>query len=180
MSLRAEKANEIISQQTSAAQKVYEAVPIEEQWSDKQIYIELQRRQINMDFRIVQGCLNTLIDAGLVKEPRQKQFRREKIREHIEKQSQPKETEPMATQMPNTVMVSRGTHASAKTLSPLDRLEALSKRAAMIQKMAKELADDIATAAVEIQSQLETSDEKVKKARQLVTLMRELDVEGAE
>lgn len=180
MSLRADKAKEILQQQTTAAQKVYEAVPIEEAWTDKQICSELMRRQISVDFRIVAGCLNTLIDAGLVKEPRQKHFIRVKIREHIVKPMQPKEPEPMATQLPNMPVIARGTHASAKTLSPLDRLEALSKRAAMIQKMAKELADDIATAAVEIQSQLETSDEKVKKARQLVTLMRELDVEGAE
>jgi hypothetical protein len=53
--------------QTGVARKVLSAVPIVEAWTSKQIMMEVMRSGSSIDPRTVDGCIATLVDAGLVK-----------------------------------------------------------------------------------------------------------------
>lgn len=64
--------------------------------------------------------------------------------------------------------------AVTKAVTPIDRLEKLSQRCALLAKTVKDLASDIGDAAVEIQQQMDAKDENLSKLRQLQALMRSL------
>lgn len=49
------------------AAKVFEVVPIAEWWTHLQISVELKRLNINHDFRVVGGCLSSMLDQGLLR-----------------------------------------------------------------------------------------------------------------
>lgn len=68
MSLNARKAARLESGLNVMARKVLDAVPIAEVWNLHQITQEVNRHGRNVDPKVVQGCLRTLTDAGLIKE----------------------------------------------------------------------------------------------------------------
>lgn len=166
--------NSIYSGMTSVSKKVYEAVPMNEAWNTSKIAAELQRCGLGIDFRIVAGCLNSLCSAGLINEIGKAEFKREGIKtEAANKPTNELETDMGKQYVIKTVAQS----APAKKLAPLDRLGELAQRAANMANMLKELASDISDAAVDIQSQMETGEEDVKKLRQLQTLLKSIGAE---
>lgn len=66
---------------SAVAKKVYDAVPIQEAWSIVQIKQELERKQagVTRDFRIFSGCINSLVNSGIVLEEPKGRFRRVKV-----------------------------------------------------------------------------------------------------
>jgi hypothetical protein len=72
--------NRIDSGLTSTARKVYNAVPLQESWSAQQIVAELKRGGVTHNFAIIVGCLNSLIQAGIVRETDKGMFCREPIK----------------------------------------------------------------------------------------------------
>lgn len=69
---------------TSVAQKVYEAVPIQETWPNSSIHTEMKRRGMSYDYSVLGGCLKTLVQAGLIKESTQG-FTRVAVKQETEK-----------------------------------------------------------------------------------------------
>ncbi len=60
---------QLLAAQSVIARKVFAAVPAQEAWSSKKIYQELMRiGSSTRDVRVVEGCLNTLVEVGLVQE----------------------------------------------------------------------------------------------------------------
>lgn len=57
----------ILNGLTGTASKVYEAVPISEQWSTQKIVAELLRSGRQMAHNEVQGCLNSLEQSGVIR-----------------------------------------------------------------------------------------------------------------
>lgn len=64
------------SQLTSVARKVLEAVPIAESWVTSRIINELARLGMKYSPSIVEGCLNSLSEDGLVKEVHKGEWKR--------------------------------------------------------------------------------------------------------
>ncbi len=58
---------QILAQQTGIAQHVYDAVPIQRQWTSKQILGEMKRNNHAIDLRRLEGCLSSLVDSKLIK-----------------------------------------------------------------------------------------------------------------
>ena len=88
MSMSSARQQVLLSGQTAVAKKVFEVVPIQDAWDHRQIQGALQRAtRSTLDFRIMQGCLNTLKQAGLINEPRSGYFERVKLREPTQKMS---------------------------------------------------------------------------------------------
>lgn len=59
----------LVNSLTGIARKVFNAVPAREHWTSKEIYAELRRNgHTTADLRIIQGCLDSLVDTGLVRE----------------------------------------------------------------------------------------------------------------
>lgn len=61
------KHDQILAGQISSVRKVYAVVPIAEAWTIAQIIGELARTGIKQDTHHVDGCVKTLVEAGLVK-----------------------------------------------------------------------------------------------------------------
>lgn len=49
------------------AAKVFDVVPIAEWWTHLQISAELKRLNINHDVRVINGCLGSMLDQGLLR-----------------------------------------------------------------------------------------------------------------
>lgn len=164
--------------QTSAAQKVYDAVPMVESWSHPQIIAEMARNGQSLDYRVMAGCLNNLVRAGLVQEVIKGYFRRLPVRPQPKPAATPaiKPAAPIE-QVKEPVMTKPAapiTTAAAPTAkqTPMDILGALAVRAAMLGKQAHELSTDIENAALALQEQQETNEKDMEKFRQLQALLK--------
>jgi hypothetical protein len=154
-----------------AAQKVYAAVPIAERWTITQVMGELQRRGLSHEYRTVQGCLVLLTDHGLVREPTKGRYCREAVRElSIVEPDQPIKEPPMPTPAASPAAVV----PSGAAATPVDKLGALAARVTQMAGMLKELAGEISDAAIEVQAQIETTDEGMTKLKQLQALLKSL------
>jgi hypothetical protein len=89
MSLNVTKYEQTLKQQTAIAQKVFAAIPKSEAWTARKIYAELRRLDAKVrDVRLVEGCINTLIESGLVNEHPRGHF----IRTPVRQESKPAHT----------------------------------------------------------------------------------------
>ena len=180
MSINSARFTSIYKGLSSAAQKVYGAVPINGAWDVPDIMRELKRTGIMFDQHHVSGCLNTLVSSNVVLESRRGYFTRERIRgrqhetvtpamlcEWEDEVTETKKEDDMATQTQLVVV-------TQDTASPLDPLSKLSARVMVMSGQLKALANDIDNAALEIAAQMENSDKQNEKLRQLQSLLKGL------
>ena len=162
MGMTATRIRILENQQTGVAKKVYGAVPINEAWPSKAIVAELTRQGQVRDFSIIEGCLNTLKEVGLIREVSPGCFQRVK----------PK-TEPMSTKSPNPV-IPPNSSVKGEPTEPVDRLAAIGTKLRGLSQMFIELADDIDEAALAFEEKTSGNDEELAKLRQLQTLLKSL------
>lgn len=142
---------------TAIASKVYAAVPAAEPWSMTRIHAEMQRLGGTWrDQRIVHGCLNSLKDAGLIEEPERSVFVRVAVRP-----DKPKPPEPTTTQEEKKMPTPK------QPRNPMAILSELATRC-------KALADEIETAALEIDEYVAAKDADSGKLKQLQALLKGL------
>jgi hypothetical protein len=171
---------------TSAAKKVYEAIPINDMWTTSQIVTEITRSGSSMDYHIAAGCINSLIGAGLVCEPKRAHFIRTSIR--IKATTAPRTAKEQADQFvaetiakvlpePATPAPTEKTMPTtdAKKQTPIDILSALSARALRISDDMKRLAVDIDNGALQIEDQMQADAQALQKLKQLQTLLQSLN-----
>lgn len=157
--------NVALQEMTSAAQKVFAAVPEHEFWPIPKIAAEMKRQGINADIAHVAGCLHSMLHTGMVREQLRGHFCKAEIREPAPKQP-PKLVEVKKEAMkPAPITVKK---------TPLEILGDLSSRAIVLSDMVKKYASDVESAAIEIQQQIETGDEETAKLRQLQSLLKSL------
>ena len=140
----------IENSQTSIAKKVLSCVPIQEAWTQHQIKMELHRSGSRTDPRIIEGCLNTLLESGLIKEPTRGSFQRIHIPD-VQK-DEPAVAQPQPEKKP---------------VDPLSRL-------ATVAETLRELADDLEDIALEVTQTRSSNDEELEKLRTLKTLLKQL------
>lgn len=160
--MKESRARILLSQQSSVAQKVYAAVPIQDAWDAKSIYAELMRSGFSHDFRIIVGCINSLIGSGLVIEKTKGFFQRAQTR---------KENAPVAA------AASKATTSPAvqqADKSPIDRLSDLSGAFMKLSAQIKAAADELETVAIELAEQTERSEGDVAKLKQLQQLLKSI------
>ncbi len=149
---------------TAIAQKVYAAVPMVEPWSPSFICSEMQRLgSSTRDSRVVEGCLNTLKEAGLVLEPSRRVFIRSPIK-----------PDPIIPPQKDQAM----TNAITLTASKTDKTEKKSRAPiAILSELAtrlKKLSDDMEIAALEIDDYITSKDADAEKLKQLQVLLNSL------
>ena len=152
---------------TIQAKKVYDCIPIAESWDPAQIMGELHRRNISMsDKHVVMGCINSMIDSGVVNEVSRGVFRREVIRPKCEIKEQVIEVTET-----KEIQVNKPVSAPIKTTpvnsGPLDLLGAFAQRL-------RDLANDAESIAMAIAGQAEKNDAETAKMRQLQALLKSL------
>lgn len=154
---------------TSIAKKIFSVVPVVDAWTPNQIKAELGRlTNSSADIRVIEGCLTSLINQGLVTEPKPKTYRRVAMKEPktandgvIEKQKIV-ETKTVAIQK------------QQKQVAAIEKLAGIASRALDISSSLKQLAADIDAAAIEIDEQAKTDKQDTEKLKQLQTLLRSL------
>ena len=145
--------------------KVYAAVPISEPWSVSYILSEIQRlSSFTSNMRVVTGSLNALKASGLILEPEPSLFVRAPVKP-------PKGAEEITTtteeeEMSKTAPIEK----SVKQAEPRNTMAVLSELAARC----KALADEIETAALEIDEYVAAKDADSGKLKQLQALLKGL------
>ena len=162
MGMTATRVRILESQQTGVAKKVYGAVPINEAWPSKSIVAELTRQGQVRDFSIIEGCLNTLKEVGLIRETAPGYFQRVKPKPTVEKEAESMTTAPSKPS------------AKSESTEPVDRLAAIGTKLRGLSQMFLELADDIDEATVAFEEKASGNDEELAKLRQLKGLLKSL------
>lgn len=162
MGMTATRIRILENQQTGVAKKVYGAVPINEAWPSRQIVMELSRQGQVRDFSIIEGCLNTLKEVGLIREVAPGHFQRVKPKPTVEKEAEPMSTKPLN---PPT---------KSEPAEPVDRLAAIGTKLRGLSQTFLELADDIDEAALAFEEKTSGNDEELAKLRQLKNVLKSL------
>ena len=170
MGMTATRIRILENQQTGVAKKVYGAVPINEAWPSKAIVMELARQGQVREFSIIEGCLNTLKEVGLIKETAPGHFQRVKPKP---KPTVEKEAEPMTTKPLNPV-IPPNSSIKGESTEPVDRLAAIGTKLRGLSQMFLELADDIDEAALAFEEKTSGNDEELAKLRQLKNVLKSL------
>lgn len=171
------KFQSIYNGMTSICKKVYAAVPINSPWTPSMVLQEMFRAGCSQDLRMVSGCLNSLVELGLVVEMPRGSFVRVAVkppRTPIRSAIDEAHSTPPATKEP-IVPVTTPPAPSAPQPAPqsaIDKLARLSGRAVDIAALVKHLAADIDSAAIEIEDQIAAKGEDAKKLTQLRELLK--------
>lgn len=170
--MSAPRLKQLMSGLTATATRVYDVVPHDEDWTAKQIFGELARQGRNMDFTIVQGCLDSLRQSGLINETKGG-FRREPVRRRAAR------LQDLDQLMKDTPMPEpRKDTAPPVEDNLIDKLGALSQRVAALGERhrteLRDLAQEIADTAIEVQVKLEQYEGDLTKFRQFQALLKGL------
>jgi hypothetical protein len=160
------KAEAIYNGMNGMLKKVYDAIPISQEWTAHQICDEVKRSGGSADQRALRGCLNTLVGMKIVREPSPGEF----VRVDVRQKQKPQLVAVQTTQEAQKIM------AQPKQVqeNSMDSLTALSSRVLQIVEVLRVLAKDIDSAALDIAESAEKSDLETAKLRQLQVLLKSL------
>lgn len=150
---------------SSSARKVLDSIPLAEDWTRQQVNAELRRKGINMELARVEGCIESLIESGLVQ-----------AAGGLLRQIRPEEA---PAKSPARQKVEAKAVPAERKRDPLAELAEIAadlraKGSAMI-----EMADQIEYVALDVTAQIQTAGEAGQKLAQLQSLLRGLATEGA-
>lgn len=172
---------------TSIAQRVLEAVPIQEPWSKAQIVAELKRTGSSAGVDVVHGCLNNLRGKGLITEPESGKFIRTQVRKKQSAAEQPQDVkEPMTALVPQSKPEALTEAVKTKIRGRLavrggpmdalaniaDSLALVTEQMAALAKDAYELATEMQDAVLEAEIDREKAVADLEKLRQLQALLK--------
>jgi len=156
----------ILNGMTSIAIKVFDVVPKGDAWDAYQIHQELVRTGAQRDYRILEGCLKSLVDAGVVIESPRGNFRQVSVHGRAAK------PEISMTYANKELRVIVKPAPPAKNQSPIERLSALSARVKACMSELHTIQGDIDTAAIEIEEDMAQHAQSAEKLRQLQALLK--------
>ncbi|MFM0243797.1 hypothetical protein [Paraburkholderia sediminicola] len=122
-----------------------------------------------MDFKILQGCINSLKDSALIRETSRGMFQRVEVKEKLE--------EPMPrTELAKSTIapITDRTLATAPTKTPIEILSEISARVVALNGELKKIASDIETAAIVIEEGMAENEENLGKLKQLQSILKSL------
>ena len=162
-----QKFDQIYRGLSEQAKKVYDCIPIAESWTPAQIMGELHRRSVSLgDFRVVMGCVNSMLDAGIVVEVSRGLFKREVIRPKCDQKEQVVKPQ-KELEMKQVTMENAQKPLAVSIIGPIERLSLLASRL-------RDLATDMENSAIELAEQAEKNDSETAKMRQLQALLKSL------
>lgn len=161
--MKQSKIDRIVKNLTSISKKVYDCVPILEEWSKSQIKGELMRVGGNQNSRVVDGCLDGLKKSGLIKEPRVGYF------------IQITASAPVSIKQQDftEMSVSQKTNEKPQEAAMCDQVDPVAIIENLTAKM-DELKADFEEAAIKISDYVEQSKKSVEKMQQLQMLLKSI------
>ncbi len=163
------------------ALKVYEAVPITEIWTKKQITAELIRSGVHTDMRTIEGCLAKLVDKKLIRErgiggasggaftreappaPRQAAEKPAEASRPVMHLASVNKNVEKAIEMPDT-----------EEKTPIEIIEGLTSYVDSALKSLQSLRSELDAAAVSIEDMFIASEQRNEKLKQLQTLLKSI------
>jgi len=139
----------IVESQTGIAKKVLAAVPIQSPWEVRKIVAEIARTGPMPDKRIVEGCLRSLCDSGLIRESPFGFFQRIEIKEEPIVQQKTEEKKPKDP---------------SKVFNRLNN----------VVNLLKTIINELEEIALTVEEQRTESSEEAKKIKQFKELLKEL------
>jgi hypothetical protein len=152
--------------------RVYDAVPIAELWSFKQISAELTRQSSPMAWNIFQGCINTLKAAGLVREPSPGMFARMGVKPPMIVQPEPEQEQHVSPQPIKTRPAEAPTDRLGSLAALAARVRTMSDVAIQLHHEAVKIAEAIDTIALEMEEGHEKNAKDLADLAQLRTLLK--------
>ena len=166
---------QMLKHQSSIARKVFDAVPISEAWGFQAIQSELFRLGINKPKNIVEACLGSLTDAGLIRKGSQGHYIRICIHEPTAPAPEIKIVPAISTPAPEKLQAEQTPMTeAAQQKTPIQRLEEL---AAKVSKMAEEILElpsEIESIAAQLKHDAEANAGELAKLNQLKVLLKGL------
>lgn len=159
--MNAAKLARIESGLNSMAKKVLGAVPIQAPWTKEQIVSELRRAGATVDRAVVDGCLITLCERGVVKEPARGTFVRV-IARLITPATE--EIQNVLTTTARTAAPASPTHATPERDDSLSRL-------ANVAALLRRAADEIDGIALDVETRVQAAGKEGETLRQLKALL---------
>lgn len=151
---------------TGIARKVLAYVPVSEAWGRPRIASEIERQsRARVDPRTLDGVLDSLVEHGLVKEPKRGQFRRIVISEP------PRPVLSIPTAAPSAPAAP--THQE-KPVSPKPSTETPIDKIAQATSSLRKLAKQIADISTEIEDAAIAEQQESQKMRQLSDLLKSI------
>ena len=177
----------LLQGQTSIARKLFEFVPIAEEWTEFQIASEMRRVTGSApDLKVARGCLRDLADSGLIRR-RNDQFRRAAAPDKTPQ----KEAEMPAAKSAERLIVLKASEIPLKSAAKPERpaeaspIEILGDIAGSIVALSKgvaeqlqQLASRVEEAAIQIEQGQEANAANLQKLKQLQQLLRSLGDEA--
>lgn len=155
-----EKQKQKLAGQTAVAQKIFQFVPVGEEWTAAQVSHALSRTTgSRVDPKVLAGCLLTMADAGLVRATNRGTFQRAAV-------SQPSTT-PATPKKEETVTLKTTEPSKPAASSALDLLAGIAKKLGDIKQ-------ELETAALAIEESAAKNAEDVAKLHQLQALLKGL------
>lgn len=156
-----EKHASILTGLSSIARKIYDFIPILEEWSAVQIAAESKRKGHNIDIVTLRGCLSSLVNSGVVKELPGGKFSRILPRPKAIAQVKRKEED----------LMTKPEAAKPAPRRPTEILGQLASRVSQLAADAKKLGSDIEAAAIEMEDQMKATSEEIEALRQLRSIL---------
>lgn len=162
---------------TTVARKVLDAVPIQEPWEKQTIVMELRRTGVATSVDIIEGCLRSLKDRGLVKEPRNGSFVRPQLR--IAAAANEDELDDAGDQTPpptTTTTKATPVRTTTLTVSPpatTERANTLTRLADLASSLRK-TADEVDAIAIDVEERIAVIEKDGEKLRQLQALLKSI------
>lgn len=153
------------------AKKVFDTVPLGEEWTAGQIGAEMHRTGTAIDMKTLQGCLASLTNQKLIKEPDPGVFTRKE-----KPVAKPAAQEPEYFTKPKeaTVLTIATSNQAKAKAAPIDVLSDICQQIDVISAGLKKLKGDIEVAAITIEEQFAESEKRSEKLKQLQELLKNL------
>lgn len=153
------------------AQKVFEFVPIAEAWGYARILGEITKStRSGIDRRTVEGCLERLCDAGLIREVGSRAYQRTRIATTTEDKPESEVITPA-----ESIPASRVEPAAVSSPSnAIELLAGLSNRLDRVATDIRAIVSDLETAALQIEEHHAAAGREAQRLRQLRELLKDV------
>lgn len=183
MGMTAAKFQGEINGLSSIARKVYDAVPILEEWGAARVLVELKRQGVSSELAKIEGCLSSLVRSGLVREPKRGQYIRQYVKDdgvkpvlvsvttQVAKATEKRPAPAIAIQSKTEEMREK---AVADEEAPINDFSLLSQKLRGMARAIEDVANEIDNAAVKVSDRIAATSAETSKFKQLHKLLKEL------
>lgn len=180
MAMSIQRRDQLLQGQRVNAQRIYNAIPISECWNLHRLIAELTRLGMTAPVDVIQGCLRSLSDAGLIRHDHTNHtYIRTPVREL---QPTTREPAPFPQQKERAMTTTPVTAPAADPAQPepdyVHRLgnaaDALRAAALVFNRATAEVADELENLAVSLSDRLQREDPELVKLRNLATALKAL------